>query len=212
MKNSICKTAQEKPVISNDADCHQVWEYQFDAHKAFKTYSDQKYDPFWKYGQNTELWKDSNSFKGFEIKYYSCVLVIIEIISVPNFTWWELPLKCKRGGQIRPMNIHSYGKGPSLSADSLSPLFFQNKVRALSVGCQYVHIMRKDHTSTISVLSCTDLGSNMGNLSKYGSFLLLFLLVLFVIVNVYYTVIYTASTCVQFLTLITFFFILLKHL
>jgi len=44
-------------------------------------------------------------------------------------------------------------------------------------------------------------------MSKYGNFLLLFLLVLSVIVNVYYTVIYTASTCVQFLTLITIFFL-----
>jgi len=64
------------------------------------------------------------------------------------------------------MNIHSYGKDPSLRAVSLSPLFFQNKVRALSMRCLYVHIMKKDRTSRISVTLCTELGSNVGNLHE----------------------------------------------
>jgi len=87
------------------------------------------------------------------------VLVIINMISVLKFTWWELPSNCKLGAQIRPTNIHCYGKGPSLSAVSRSPLFFRNTVRALSVQCLYVHIMRKYRTSTISVILCTGLGS-----------------------------------------------------
>jgi hypothetical protein len=88
------------------------------------------------------------------------------MISVLKFTWWELPMNCKLGVQIRPTSIHSYGKGPSLSAVSLRPLFFWNKVRALSVQCLYVHIMRKDHTSRKSMILCTEPGSNVGNLHE----------------------------------------------
>jgi hypothetical protein len=71
----------------------------------------------------------------------------------------------------------------------------------------------KNHVTTIPLFLYKELCAMKWGIymSKYGNFLLLFLFVLSVIVNVYYTVIYTASTCVQFLTLITIFS-LLKHL
>jgi len=129
------------------------------------------------------------------------------MISVLKSTCWELPLNCKHGVQIRTMNIDSYGKGPSISAVSLSPPFFQNKERALSVRCLYVHIMGKIAQVEYLWFYVQEWAVTWGtNMSKYGNFLLLFLFVPSVIVNFYYTVTYTASTCVQFLTLIKIFF------